>query len=145
MTEQLCTFFIEDILFGVSVTKIQEVIRFQETTPVPLSSQHIRGLINLRGQIVTAVDLRSCLDFPARNGSDLPMNIVIRTDDGPVSLLIDKIGDVVEVDHDQFEQAPERLRGRARELILGAYKLESQLLHVLDVDRAVVFAGEVEE
>lgn len=145
MSEQLCTFFLADLFFGISVTKIQEVIRYQETTPVPLSSPHVRGLINLRGQIVTAVDLRSCLDFPERDASDLPMNVVIRTDDGPMSLLVDKIGDVVEVDEEQFEQAPERLRGRARELILGAYKLENRLLHVLDVDRAVVFAGEVDE
>lgn len=142
MAEQFCTFFLEDLSFGIAVTQVQEVIRLEEMTPVPLVSSHVRGLLNLRGQIVTAIDLRSCLELAERSGGETPMNVVIRTDEGLVSLLVDRIGDVLEVDDRQFEAAPERLSGRARELIKGTYKLEERLLHVLDVDRTIVIAGE---
>ena len=87
--------------------KVQEVIRYQEMTRVPLAPPVVKGLINLRGQIVTAVDLRRRLGLRERAATDLPMNVVIRTSDGAVSLLVDEIGDVVEVDDTTFERPPE--------------------------------------
>lgn len=135
--QQLCTFYLDGLFFGVEVQKVQEVIRYQEMTPIPLASHVVQGLINLRGQIVTAVDLRRRLELKERQADKLPMNVVIRTDDGPVSLLVDEIGDVVEVEADAFERPPETLRGVARELIRGAYKLKDRLLLSLDSDRAV--------
>src|ERR1700710_1738635 len=94
---QLCTFYVQGLFFGVEVEKVQEVIRYQEMTRIPLSPPVIAGLINLRGQIVTAIDLRHQLALEARTGEQLPMNVVIRREDGPISLLVDEIGDVVEV------------------------------------------------
>jgi purine-binding chemotaxis protein CheW len=82
--QQLCTFFLDDLYFGVEVQKVQEVIRYQEMTRVPLAQPVVRGLINLRGQIVTAIDMRRRLGLPALSADRLPMNVVIRTDDGPV-------------------------------------------------------------
>ena len=134
---QLCTFYLDGLFFGVEVQKVQEVIRYQEMTEVPLASPVVQGLINLRGQTVTAIDLRRRLDLTERPADKLPMNVVIRTDDGPVSLLVDEIGDVLEVDAEAFECPPETLRGVARELILGAFKLKDRLLLTLDSDRAV--------
>ena len=134
---QLCTFFLDDFYFGVEVQKVQEVIRYQEMTRVPLAPPVVRGLINLRGQIVTAIDMRRRLDLPKLPEDQLPMNVVIRTDDGPVSLLVDEIGDVMEVDADSYERPPETLRGPARDLIEGAYKLNGRLLLTLNSDRAV--------
>ena len=136
-TQQLCTFYVHGRYFGVDVTRVQEVIRYQEMTKVPLASQVIRGLINLRGQIVTAIDMRARLHLPARTGDELPTNVVVRTDDGAVSLLVDEIGDVVEVESSAFEPLPETLDAVAREVIGGVYKLKSQLLLVLDTARAV--------
>jgi purine-binding chemotaxis protein CheW len=135
--QQLCTFFVEGLYFGVEVEKVQEVIRYQEMTRVPLAPDVIGGLINLRGQIVTAVDLRRRLDLRERSAKEFPMNVVIRTDDGAMSLLVDDIGDVVEVDEQSFENAPDTLTGVTRELIHGVYKLEKQLLLLLDTERAV--------
>jgi purine-binding chemotaxis protein CheW len=106
---QLCTFFLQDLFFGVEVEKVQEVIRYQEMTRIPLAPEVIAGLINLRGQIVTAIDLRRQLALAARKAGQLPMNVVIRRDDGPISLLVDEIGDVVEVDEDSFEGPPDTL------------------------------------
>lgn len=143
MTEskQFCTFFLSGLFFGVEVLKVQEVIRYQEMTAVPLASRTIQGLINLRGQIVTAIDLRRRLELPPRSGGDLPMNVVVRTDDGAVSLLVDEIGDVVEIQDDIFERPPETLRGVARSLVTGVYKLKERLLLILDTENAVNLAG----
>ncbi len=136
-TQQFCTFFLKDQFFGVPVQQVQEVIRYQEMTRVPLVPQVIRGLINLRGQIVMALDLRRRFGMEERPDSQLPMNVVVRTDDGAVSFLVDEIGDVLEVNEENFERPPETLRGQARELVRGVYKLQDRLLLVLDTERAV--------
>jgi purine-binding chemotaxis protein CheW len=131
-SKQYCSFFIADMFFGIEVCLVQEVIRYQEMTRIPLASNEIGGLINLRGQIVTAIDLRKRLGLPDRPAGKLPMNVVIRTDDAAVSLLVDEIGDVLEVEPDAFEIPPETLTGIAREVISGVYKLKDRLLLILD-------------
>ena len=136
-TQQLCSFYLDDLFFGVEVEKVQEVIRHQQTTRVPLAPQVIGGLINLRGQIVTAVDLRRRLDLDHRKEGQSSMNVVVRTEEGAVSLLVDEIGDVVEVNDTEFEPPPDTLQGTARELIRGAYKLKNRLLLLLDTEKAV--------
>jgi purine-binding chemotaxis protein CheW len=135
--EQLCTFFLDGHFFGVPVQQVQEVIRYQEMTRVPLVPPVIRGLINLRGQIVTAIDLRRRLAMTERPADQLPMNVVVRTDDGALSLLVDEIGDVIEVEEKTFEQPPETLKGLALEMIRGVHKLPERLLLLLDTTRAV--------
>ena len=135
--QQFCTFYVDGQFFGVPVQQVQEVIRYQEMTRVPLVPPVIRGLINLRGQIVVAIDLRRRLNASERPEGKLPMNVVVRTTDGAVSLLVDEIGDVLEVQEDTFERPPETLRSRPRELVRGVHKLPHQLLLILDTDRAV--------
>ena len=133
--KQFCTFFLNGLYFGVEVTHVQEVLRHQPMTRVPLAPATVQGLINLRGQIRTAIDLRRRLELPARTGERLPMNVVVRTADGAVSLLVDEIGDVVEIQEDIFERPPETLRGVARDLVRGVYKLKERLLLVLDTEK----------
>lgn len=137
ISNQYCTFQLDSLFFGVEVQKVQEVIRYQEMTRVPLASPVVRGLINLRGQIVTAIDLRRRLELQPLPEGRLPMNVVVRTDEGPISLLVDEIGDVLEVNNQSFERPPETLKGVARELIRGAYKLKDRLLLTLDTERVV--------
>jgi len=108
-TGQFSTFFVGDMFFGVDVLNVQEVLRFQPMTPVPQAPKVIEGLINLRGQIVTAIDLRRRLGVADRGPDQRPMNVVVRTDDGAVSLLVDEIGDVLEVDASSYEHAPDTL------------------------------------
>ena len=134
---QFTTFHVEDLYFGIDVLKVQEVMRHQGMTGVPLAPAVVKGLINLRGQIVTAIDLRLRLDLPERKTDELPMNVVARSEDGAVSLLVDEIGDVVEVSDDAFEQPPDTLQGESRELVRGVYKLPRQLLHVLQLEKMV--------
>jgi purine-binding chemotaxis protein CheW len=135
--QQFCTFFLEGHLFGVPVEQVREVILYQEMTRVPLLPAVVRGLINLRGQIITAVDLRRRLGMSDLPKDTLPMNVVVRTEDGAISLLVDQIGDVIEVQDDTFEPPPETLQGPTREAVRGVHKLPDRLLLVLDIDRAV--------
>ena len=135
--KQVCSFYLDGLLFGVGVQGVQEVIRYLEMTRVPRAPEVVEGLINLRGQIVTAIDMRGRLKLPVRPEGHLPMNVVVRSDEGVVSLLVDEIGDVLEVDDELFERPPETLQGAAREMIHGAYKLKDQLLLILDIERAV--------
>jgi purine-binding chemotaxis protein CheW len=136
-TQQLCTFVLGDLAFGVEVTHVQEVMRFQSMTRVPLASANVRGLLNLRGQIVTAIDVRARLGLTPLADAQEPMNVVLRTKDGVASLLVDEIGDVLEVSAADFEAAPETLAGVLRAIVHGVYKLERQLLLLLDVERVV--------
>lgn len=140
MSHHYCTFALQDFTFGIEVRTIQEVIRYQEMTPIPLAPDAMRGLINLRGQIVPAIDLRRRLGLPAREGELLPMNVVVCTDEGAVSLLVDEIGDVVEVAPERYERPPETLSPAARGLVTGVYKLDDRLLLILDVAAAVEIA-----
>ena len=139
-TIQFCTFTLHGLWFGVSVDRVQEIVRHLSLTRVPLAPPVVRGLMNLRGQIVTAVDLRRRLEFPDRNADERPMNVVIRAEDGLVSLLVDQIGDVVVVETDTRDAPPPTLKGAARELIRGAYQFPNRLLLELDLDRALDMA-----
>jgi purine-binding chemotaxis protein CheW len=134
---QFSTFFVDDLFFGVDVLRVQEVLRFQPMTRVPLAPEVIEGIINLRGQIVIALDMRRRLRLPPRARTETPINMVVRTEDGAVSLLVDEIGDVLDVDSATYEQPPENLDPEAREMIRGVYKLKDRLLLVLDTERAV--------
>src|SRR5262245_40439072 len=142
--QQYCTFYVAGHYFGLDVLKVQEVIRYQEMTRVPLAPPVARGLINLRGQIVTALDLRRRLELQDRPADQLPVNVVVQTDEGAVSLLVDEIGDVLEVSEKLFERPPETLQGTARELVRGAYKLEDRLLLILDAERTINVTGQSE-
>ena len=135
-SRQLCTFYAGDLFLGIDVQQVQEVFRYEPMTRVPLAPGAIRGLINLRGQIVTALDVRERLGIAARTDGVPPQNVVVRTNDGCVSLLVDEIGDVLEVSDSLGERPPETVTGVARELITHVYKLHERLLLVLDVDRA---------
>jgi purine-binding chemotaxis protein CheW len=137
MANQFATFLLDDLYFGVDVMQVQEVIRFQPMTPVPLAPPTVAGLINLRGQIVTALDLRTRIGLPPRLQGRRPMNVVVRTEDGSFSLLVDEIGDVVEVDSRQFEPVPQTVDDAVAELVTGVYKLDDRLLLVVNVERAL--------
>jgi purine-binding chemotaxis protein CheW len=144
IAQQFCTFYVDGRFFGVPVQQVQEVIRYQEMTRVPLVPAVIRGLINLRGQIVVAIDLRRRLELADRAEGQLPMNVVVRTDEGAVSFLVDEIGDVLEVEEECFEPTPETMASQMRDLVKGVYKLQDHLLLVLNSERAVESAVPVD-
>jgi purine-binding chemotaxis protein CheW len=142
---QLSTFHVGKYLFGVDVSLVQEVVRLQQMTPVPLAAREIAGLINLRGEVLTAIDLRARLGLPpvepGPSGRE-PVNVVVRVDDEPVSLLVDEIGGVLEVSQVPFEQTPSTVDERVRDLLLGAYTLPDRLLLALNARRVLDVGGE---
>jgi purine-binding chemotaxis protein CheW len=134
---QFASFFVNDLFFGIEVEMVQEVTTEARMTPVPLAPAVVRGLINLRGQIVPAIDLRRCLQLPESSSNEPPVNLILYTGDSCTSLLVDAAGEVLEVDQDTFEPPPVTLRGRPRELIRGAYKLPDKLMHILDLNEVL--------
>ena len=142
MQRQFCTFSIDALYFGVEIARVQEVVPYQPMTRVPLAPPMVRGLINLRGQIITAIDLRCRLGMGASTSSRRPRNVIVRDDEGAMSLMVDEIGDVLDVEESAFESPPETLRGPARELIEGAYKLTDRLLLVLNLEKAIGIPGD---
>jgi len=141
-TRQYSTFRVADMFMGIELTRVQELLRYQEMTSVPLAPRAIEGLINLRGQIVTALDVRRILGLPAvASEESLPMNIVIQSDGGAVSLLVDEICDVLDVPLEAAMPLPENLPAQQRELIEGVYQLESGLLLVMNTERVLESAA----
>ncbi len=133
---QFCTFYLNHLLFGVESQKIQEVVTYRELRPVPLAPGVVSGLMNLRGQVVVALELRRQLELPDRPENLRPVCLVVHAAEGAVCLLADEVGNVVDVEDETFEPAPETLSPRLRSVILGVHKLEHELMHVLDTDRA---------
>lgn len=137
MADQLATFVVDGSLYGVDVMRVQESLRHQPLTPVPHASAASAGLVNLRGQVVLAIDLRVSLGLAAAPEGHEPMMVVVQVHGEPVSLLVDQVGDVVEVDPESFEAPPSTLAPELREFVTGAYKLSDRLLLTLDIERAV--------
>jgi purine-binding chemotaxis protein CheW len=131
---QYCTFFVDGLLFGVEVLQVQEIMSEFVVGSVPLAPPTIAGLINHRGQIVTAIDMRKRLDLPASTIPPARM-LVVRCNEETFALLVDKIGDVVAANPKDFEEAPENVNENARELVEGAYKLTDRLLLPLRMEK----------
>jgi purine-binding chemotaxis protein CheW len=136
-SRQFATFEVAGQLFGVEVHTVQEVLSYNEYTPVPLAPPAVGGLFNLRGQVIAAVDLRVQLGLVRQAMQGPVMNVILRGDGEPVSLLVDRIGEVVDLDDEAFEGPPDTLSGPTRELVTGTFKMDGRLMLALDVNQAV--------
>lgn len=131
---QLCGFKIGNGHYAVPVLEVQEVIKPQTVTPVPLSPNYIRGLINLRGQIVTSISLRTLFGLPEIEDQDY-MNIIVRSGESLYALVVDEILDVMDVELRTFEKTPETLDDKIKRYIGGVYKQEKKLLILIDLNK----------
>ncbi len=136
MFHQLATFKLDDRLYGVDVSRVQEALKIQAHTPVPHAPNTVAGLVNLRGQVVLMVDLRARLGRAPYGPDDEPMMMVVNIDGEPISLLVDAVGDVLELDPETYGPPPPTLEEALQEVVLGVYSLEEELLLSLDVDLA---------
>jgi purine-binding chemotaxis protein CheW len=137
-SKQLCGFKIGSGFYAISVLDVQEVIKPQLVTKVPSSPVYIQGLINLRGQIVTAINLKSLFGLPdTHDAKDDYMNIIVRSGESLYSLVVDEILDVIDVDEKTFESTPDTIDDKVRVLISGVYKLDTNLLMLLDLDKTL--------
>ena len=136
--DTLCTFTLDGLFLGISVGEVHEVLLAQALTPVPLAHPVVAGLINMRGQIVAAVDLRRVLRLPARaDNSPPPVNVIVRSGHELISLLVDQVGDVLEIESRLFTPPPDTTSPETKHLFRGAYQLPQQLLLVFDTNRAI--------
>jgi purine-binding chemotaxis protein CheW len=132
-----------DLRIGIDASAVQEVTAGATLTPVPLASPLVSGLLNLRGQIVTVIDLRRCLRLRDRPAGAPALHVILQTADGGVSLLVDDVGDVIALEPDTIEETPRSLPGHLRNLIAGAYGLDGTHLLALNVERVLnLVAGE---
>lgn len=142
LTHQICTFHLDDLFCGVEVGEVQEVVRRERITMVPLAPPAVVGLINLRGDIVTVLDPRRCLQLSGRTSDCTGVNMVVRNNGTPISLLVDRTGDVVTVDEQCFEPLPETTQHLRRDLVRGTYTLAHRLLLLLDTAAVIRAAAE---
>jgi purine-binding chemotaxis protein CheW len=131
---QLSTFRLDDELFGVDALRVQEILPYQQITAVPLAPEYVRGLINLRGQIVTVLDLRQRLGFEPLDAKVSGMNLIVNSEEGLMSLLVDSIGNVLDMSTDRLQTPPGTIRGVAVHYIDSVCQLEDDLLIVLNTD-----------
>ena len=142
MTE-LVTMTIAGQLLGIPVLSVHDVLGPQQMTQIPLAPEAIAGALNLRGRIVTAIDVRRRLGLPPRPEDDLGMSVVVERNHEPYSLLIDVVGDVISVPATSFENNPATLDPRWREISIGIYRLDGKLLVALDVEKLLDFKERV--
>ncbi len=135
MTKQFSTFYIGGRLYGLDVMAVQEVTKALPTTKVPLAPKFVRGLINLRGQVATAVALKNLFDLPEEEKSEENMNVVCRGEDMLLSFVVDEIGDVIEVDEGLFEPTPDTVSESVKRFMSGVYKTPGDLLSILEIKK----------
>lgn len=136
---QYVSFWVRDQLFGVPVNAVQEVLNPQSIARIPRARDEIAGLLNLRGQIVTAVDLRKRLGLPAFGGERGSMNVVVRHGQESYSLLVDDVGDVINVSGQRLEAVPGTLDSHWKSLTRGVFRLEKRLFIILNVAAILKF------
>lgn len=136
---QFSTFWIDGKLYGVDIQLIQEITKTMPITPVPLAPSYIKGLINLRGQIATAIDLRELFKFSLSNASEKQVNVVCKSDSLLLSLVVDEVGDVLELSSDLYESTPETVSEEISRFMAGVYKLQDNILSVIDVKKIIEY------
>src|ERR1700753_1940764 len=132
-SHQFATFLMDGLLFGIEVLKVQEVIPFQEMTAVPLASNSIEGFITLRGQLAIAIDTRHVMGLPSRAEEARPLNLVVRSEEGIASLVVDNIGDVVHVQPAMRAPVPDTVPVRQKALLECVYMLREGLMLALNL------------
>jgi len=138
--QNFVTLMIAGQLFGIPVLSVQDVLGPQRITRIPLAPPEVAGALNLRGRIVTAVDVRRRLNLPAREDNGAGMSVVVEHRGEPYSLMIDSVGEVMELPTASFEPNPPTLNPRWRQVSAGIYRLEGRLMLVLEVDKLLDFA-----
>jgi len=132
---EFLTFVLADQMFGVSVMQVNDVLAPQKITRTPLAPSSVAGIMNLRGRIVTAIDVRDCLGQEPRQSNNPGMSVVIERNNELFSLIIDSVGDVLSLAHDSLEDVPPTLDDAWRQVASNIHKLEDRLLVILDTER----------
>jgi purine-binding chemotaxis protein CheW len=139
---QFSTFLVDNRLYGVNIRVVQEITKSMAVTEVPLSPTHIKGLINLRGQIATAVGLRELFEISTPETEGGKINVVCKSESYLLSLVVDEVGDVLELDDVLFDPTPETVSAGVAKFMSGVYKLPDNLLSVIDIQKIIDFLND---
>lgn len=134
---QCASFYLGEALMGIPIQQIEEINRHLAMTPVPHAPPHVRGVINLRGEVVTVIDLRTILGLAPTELTPRTRNVIVNSKGEHIGLLVDRIADVVTAGGDQVEPPPANVRGVDGRFFRGVYKLDGELLVILDVEAVV--------
>jgi purine-binding chemotaxis protein CheW len=135
---ELATFYVGEALCGMDILKIQEINKLMEMTTVPQAPDYVMGILNLRGQIVTIIDLGKRLGLSSITIDDFSRNIIVNSRDEHVGLLVSKLGDVVTADWDKVESPPANIGGIQGVFFKGVFKTEKHLIGILDSKKVLV-------
>ncbi|MEX0299102.1 MAG: chemotaxis protein CheW [Kordiimonas sp.] len=138
-SQDYVTIKVDGQTLGIPVLAVHDVLNAQQITAIPLAPDWVAGVLNLRGKIVTAINLRRRLGLPPLEGDKKSMSVVVEHREEPYSLQIDSVGEVLSLDDQLFEKNPVTLDQRWREVSRGIYRLDGELLPILDVDRLLAF------
>lgn len=136
-TVELATFYIGQALCGMNILQIQEINKIMQLTPVPQAPEYVKGVLNLRGKIVTIIDLAKKLGLGNTEVDDNTRNIIINTHDGSAGVLVSKISDVVSAEKNTMEKPPSNMKGIQGKFFAGVYKMENTLVGVLDLEKVL--------
>ena len=141
---EFATFYVGDLLIGIDIQQVQEINRQLDSTDVPHTPDYILGVINLRGEVVTVLDLRVILNMPPAEINTKSRNIIINSNNERIGLLVDSISDVVIAREKEIEPPPANISGADEKFFQGVYKLEDNLLVILDVEKILFLEVEAE-
>lgn len=136
-TVELATFYVGDALCGMDILKVQEINKLMEMTKVPQAPDYVTGILNLRGQIVTVIDLGNRLGLTSIDLNDSSRNIIVNSASEYIGLLVSRISDVVAADMDKVEKPPANIGGVQGTYFKGVFKTEDRLIGILDVDKVL--------
>jgi purine-binding chemotaxis protein CheW len=135
--KQYTTFYVGDLLLGVDIDVVQEINRQVDVTPVPNSSEHVRGVINLRGEVATVIDLRCVLGLPPSSDSSDTRNLIVHSQGEAIGLCVDRISDILTVATDEVSPPPANVGGIDGRYMLGVYTLDKEIVVLLDVEKVL--------
>ena len=134
---ELATFYVRNALCGMDILKVQEINKIMQMTKVPQAPEYVLGILNLRGQIVTIIDLGKKLGLGSTDISQDTRNIIVNSSGGHVGLLVRQISDVVAADMEKKERPPANMGGIQGEFFTGVFKTDTELIGILDVDKVL--------
>ncbi len=139
--QEFTTFCVGNLLMGIDIGQIQEIGRYIELTPVPHAPDYVRGVMNLRGDVVTVIDLRTVLELEPGEVTKQTRNIIVNAAGERIGLIVDRVADVVKVNTADREPPPANVGGADGRFFVGVYKLEREILVILDLDEVLATTG----
>jgi purine-binding chemotaxis protein CheW len=136
-TVEMATFYVGKALCGMDILNVQEINKLMDMTTVPQAPDYVMGILNLRGQIVTIIDLGKKLNLGSTAMGEMSRNIIVNSKDEHIGLLVSRISDVVEADLDKVEPPPANIGGLQGKFFKGVFKTKERLIGILDVAKVL--------